>query len=72
MKESNLGPHEMTDGGWRRIHLAMGIFPINLNRPSPTNFSFIFGQTIQCLQQMNVKNVHTVHGAGLGFEPTTS
>ena len=37
------------------------------------SFSFIFGlfkQTIQFLQQFNVKNVHPLSGAG-GFEPTT-
>ena len=35
------------------------------NGPTPASFSFIFGlfeQTIQFLQQINVKNVHPVHG----------
>ena len=38
------------------------------NVPTPGSFSFIFGlfkQRIQCLQQMNVKNVHLVNGAGI-------
>ena len=40
-----------------------------LNGPSPASFSFIFGRfqtninTI--LKQINVKNVHTVYGAGI-------
>ena len=39
-----------------------------LNRPTPASFSFIFGlpkQTLQFLQQINVKNVHPVYGAGI-------
>ena len=39
-----------------------------LNGPSLASFSFIFGlfkQTIQILQQINVKNVHSVYGAGI-------
>ena len=36
--------------------------------PTPASFSCIFGlfkQTTQFLQQMNVKNVHPVYGAGI-------
>ena len=40
-----------------------------LNGPTPASFSFIFGlfkQTLlQFLQQINVKNVHPVSGAGI-------
>ena len=52
------------DGRRRRIHWAMAA-PQNSqlffykNRPTPASFSFIFGllkQTIQFLQQINVKN----------------
>ena len=35
---------------------------------TPASFSFIFDlfkQTIQFLQQINVKNVHPVYGAGI-------
>ena len=35
--------------------------------PTPASFSFIFGhfkQTLQFLQQINVKNVHLVYGTG--------
>ena len=38
------------------------------NGPTPASFSFIFGlfkQTLQFLQQINVKNVHPVYGAGI-------
>ena len=39
-----------------------------LNWPTPASFSFILGlfkQTLQFLQQMYVKNVHPVYGAGI-------
>ena len=42
---------------------------------NPASFSFIFGlfkQTIQFLQQINVKNVVSIQNAALGFKPTTS
>ena len=39
------------------------------NGPTPASFSFIFGHfkqtSLQFLQQINVKNVHPVHGAGI-------
>ena len=38
------------------------------NVPIPASFSFILGlfkQTLQFLQQMYVKNVHPVYGAGI-------
>ena len=41
--------------------------------PTPASF-FIFGlfkQTIQFLQQMNVKNVKSIQYPAPGFEPTT-
>ena len=44
------------------------------NGPTPASFSFIFGlfkQTIQFLQQINVKNVMSIQYPVLGFEPTT-
>ena len=40
----------------------------------PASFPFIFGlfkQTIQFLQQINVKNVMSIQYPALGFEPTT-
>ena len=45
------------------------------NGPTPASFSFIFGlfkQTIQFLQQINVKNVMFLQYKALGFEPITS
>ena len=44
------------------------------NGPTPASFSFIFGlfkQTIQYLQQINVKNVMSIQYPAPGFEPTT-
>ena len=41
-------------------------FVLFLNGPTPTYFLFIFGlfiQAIKFLQQINVKNIHTVYGA---------
>ena len=38
------------------------------NGPTLASFLFIFGlikQTLQFLQQINVKNVHRVYGAGI-------
>ena len=42
-------------------------FFLKKNWPTPASFSFIFGlfkQTSQFLQQINVKNVQSVYGAG--------
>ena len=39
-----------------------------LNGPTRSLFSFIFGlfkQTVQFLQQINVKNDHPIYGAGI-------
>ena len=45
------------------------------NGPTPASFSFIFSlfqQTIQFLQQINVKNVQvSIQYMAPGFEPTT-
>ena len=50
---------------WIRMYL-LSFF---LNGPTPTSFSFIFGlfkqTSLQFLQQINVKNVHQVYGAGI-------
>ena len=46
-----------------------------LNGPTPASFLFIFGlfkQTIQFLQQINVKNVMPIQYMAPVFEPTTS
>ena len=43
--------------------------------PTPASFSFIFGlfkQTLQVLQQINVKNVKSIQYMALGFDLTTS
>ena len=51
--------------------MGSGCVSVFLNGPTPTSFSFIFGlfkQTIQFLQQINVKkcpNVHPVYSAGI-------
>ena len=45
-----------------------GWVTIFLIGPSPASFSLnfcLFKQTIQFLQQINVKNVHPVYGAGI-------
>ena len=57
---------------WRHIrwyHKLEDYF-LNMNESTPASFSFIFGllkQTIQFLQQINVKkgHVHPVYGAGI-------
>ena len=44
------------------------------NGPTLASFLFIFGlfkQTIQFLQQINVKNVMSIQYMALGFEPMT-
>ena len=41
-------------------------------RPLFRLFLIFFKQTIQYLQQINVKNVMTIQDMALGFEPTTS
>ena len=46
-----------------------------LNGQTPASFSFIFGlfkQTIQFLQQINVKNVMSIQYTALGLEPKSS
>ena len=56
------------DGNRSDELLGKGGKSVFLNGPSPASFSFIFGlfkQTIQFLQQINVKNVHPVYGAGI-------
>ena len=47
--------------------LSLRSFFFFLNGPTPASFSFIFGlfkQTLQFLQQIIVKNVHPLYGAG--------
>ena len=47
---------------------------IFLNGPTPASFLFIFvlfKQTIQSLQQINVKNVMSIQYTAPGFEPMT-
>ena len=41
-------------------------------RPLFSLFSFFFKQTIQFLQQANVKNVKSIQYTAPGFEPMTS
>ena len=54
--------------------IALLYVKLFLNGPTPASFSFIFGlfkQTIQFLQQINVKNVMSIHYTAQGFEPRT-
>ena len=55
----------------KNIYINIVILKIG---PTPASFLFIFGlfkQTIQFLQQMNVKNVMSIQYPAPGFEPMT-
>ena len=50
------------------LDLMCFIIIIILNGPTPPSFSFIFGlfkQTLQFLQQINVKHVHREYSTGI-------
>ena len=59
---------------WIRHLVKAGYWLFFLNGPTQASFLFIYGlfkQTIQFLQQVNVKNVMPIQYTAPGFEPTT-